>query len=47
METKVQPRGRLRWWLIVAGIVVALGAWILVSRGPDGYEASTRLLVGP
>jgi capsular polysaccharide biosynthesis protein len=48
METKVRPRRRLRWWwLVVAGIVVALGAWILVSRGPDGYEASTRLVVGP
>ena len=48
MATKAQPRRRLRWWwLVAAGIVVALGAWILVSRGPDGYEASTRLRVGP
>src|SRR5215204_4045327 len=49
METKVQPRRGLRrpWWPVVAGIVAVLGAWVLASRGPDGYEASTRLLVDP
>jgi capsular polysaccharide biosynthesis protein/Mrp family chromosome partitioning ATPase len=38
-----------RWWgtLIVAGIVAALGAWILASRAPETFEASTRLVVGP
>jgi polysaccharide biosynthesis transport protein len=38
-----------RWWgtLIVAGIVAALGAWILASRAPETFQASTRLVVGP
>ena len=38
-----------RWWgtLVVAGIVAALGAWILASRAPETFQASTRLVVGP
>ena len=38
-----------RWWktLVVVGIVAALGAWILVSRAPETFQASTRLVVGP
>ena len=38
-----------RWWgtLVVAGIVAALGAWVLASRAPETFQASTRLVVGP
>jgi capsular polysaccharide biosynthesis protein len=55
-EIEVQPGGRpsvlgtlRRWWktLLVAGVVAALGAWILASRAPETFEASTRLVVGP
>jgi capsular polysaccharide biosynthesis protein len=38
-----------RWWklLVVAGIVAALGSWIVVSRAPETFPANTRLVVGP
>jgi succinoglycan biosynthesis transport protein ExoP len=38
-----------RWWgtLVVAGLVAALGAWVLASRAPETFQASTTLVVGP
>jgi capsular polysaccharide biosynthesis protein/Mrp family chromosome partitioning ATPase len=38
-----------RWWatLVVAGVVAALGAWVLAESMPETYQASTRLVVGP